>query len=98
MPTTSNHYCESGVTKMDKPVKKTVEELLRKRDFQDLLELCEKNRHYWQEVRFRLYDLDESAQMVCHRNCCETHEEMVAFRERRKSPYIYQDPFLVDER
>jgi len=44
---------------MDISIKKTVGEFLRKRDFQDLLELCEKNRHYWQEVRFRLYDLDE---------------------------------------
>jgi len=54
-----NFFCASGVTKMDTPIKKTVGEFLRKRDFQGLLELCEKNRHYWQEVRFRLYDLDE---------------------------------------
>lgn len=40
-------------------IKSTVEDFLRKRDFQSLLELCESNRHYWQEVRYRLYDLDE---------------------------------------
>ena len=45
---------------MDKSIiKSKVEDLLRKRDLHGLLELCEKNRHYWQEVRFRLYDLDE---------------------------------------
>jgi hypothetical protein len=40
-------------------IKREVEELLRKRDFQSLLELCEKKRAYWQEVRYRLYDMDE---------------------------------------
>lgn len=40
-------------------IKREVENLLRKRDFQRLLELCETHRHYWQEVRYRLYDLDE---------------------------------------
>jgi hypothetical protein len=45
---------------MDKSmIKSTVSNLLMKRDFESLIELCEKNRQYWQEVRFRLYDLDE---------------------------------------
>jgi len=44
---------------MDKSVKKQVEDLLRKRDFGLLLELCERDRRFWQEVRFRLYDMDE---------------------------------------
>ena len=45
--------------KMKDTIKKQVEELLRKRDIEWLVDLCEKDRHYWHEVRFRLYDLDE---------------------------------------
>jgi hypothetical protein len=45
---------------MEKAIKKQVEDLLRKRDFECLLDLCEKDRHYWHEVRFRLYELDEN--------------------------------------
>jgi len=45
---------------MNKPIiKRGVEELLRKRDFRSLLEMCDTKREYWQEVRYRLYDLDE---------------------------------------
>jgi hypothetical protein len=44
---------------MKEIIKKQVEGLLRKRDLECLLDLCEKDRHYWHEVRFRLYDLDE---------------------------------------
>jgi hypothetical protein len=44
---------------MKETIKKQVEELLRKRDLECLLDLCEKDRHYWHEVCFRLYDLDE---------------------------------------
>jgi hypothetical protein len=44
---------------MDKSVKQQVRELLRKRDYEPLLDLCERDRHFWQEVRFRLYDIDE---------------------------------------
>jgi hypothetical protein len=45
---------------MDKSIiKREMEDLLRKRDFQCLIELCETNRGYWQELRYRLYDLDE---------------------------------------
>ncbi len=40
-------------------IKSEVENLLRKRDFANLLDLCERNRHYWKEVRYRLYDLDD---------------------------------------
>jgi len=45
---------------MDKSIKNAVEDLLRKRDFSLLLELCERDRRFWQEVRFRLYEIDES--------------------------------------
>ena len=45
--------------KMDKPQKKFVEDFLRKRDFGRLLDLCDRDRRFWQEVRFRLYDIDE---------------------------------------
>jgi len=44
---------------MDKDIKTRVSELLCKRDYDSLLELCERDRHYWQEIRFRLYDLNE---------------------------------------
>ena len=44
---------------MDKSVKQQVGELLRKRDYEPLLDLCERDRRFWQEVRFRLYDIDE---------------------------------------
>lgn len=40
-------------------VKREVGDLLRKRDFQNLLALCVSDRDYWKEVRYRLYDLDE---------------------------------------
>ncbi len=40
-------------------VKGTVANLLRKRDFQSLISLCEADRVSWKEVRYRLYDLDE---------------------------------------
>lgn len=40
-------------------IKREVRALLVKRDFERLLELCEAHRQYWQEVRYRLYDLDE---------------------------------------
>jgi hypothetical protein len=45
---------------MDKQVKKHAEDLLKKRDLDHLLELCERDRRFWQEVRFRLYEIDES--------------------------------------
>jgi hypothetical protein len=45
---------------MDKSaIKREVEHLLRHRDFPSLVELCAANRQYWQEIRYRLYDLDE---------------------------------------
>jgi hypothetical protein len=44
---------------MEKPVKKIIEDLLIKRDHGTLLNLCEQDRRFWQEIRFRLYDLDE---------------------------------------
>ena len=44
---------------MEIPVKKIVEDLLITREHDTLLDLCEQDRRFWQEVRFRLYDLDE---------------------------------------
>ena len=44
---------------MDKITKQHVEELLRKRDYDRLIDLCVADRRVWQEVRFRLYDIDE---------------------------------------
>ena len=44
---------------MDKPMKQYVHELLSKRDFETLIDLCERDRHAWQEVRYSLYSLDE---------------------------------------
>ena len=44
---------------MNKSVKQSVEDLLRKRDYALLLDLCDKDRSYWQAVRSHLYDLDE---------------------------------------
>jgi len=44
---------------MDKFTKQHVEELLRKRDYDRLIDLCVADRRVWQEVRFRLYDIDE---------------------------------------
>jgi hypothetical protein len=44
---------------MDQSVKQQVSELLRSKDQNSLLDLCEKDRRFWQEVRFRLYDIDE---------------------------------------
>ena len=44
---------------MDKSVKQQVDDLLIKRDFETLVVLCEKDRCAWQEVRYRLYSLDE---------------------------------------
>ena len=45
---------------MDKSLKQQVGELLRKRDYDPLLDLCERDRRFWQEVRFRLFDMDEN--------------------------------------
>jgi len=44
---------------MDKLIKQRVDDLLIKRDFETLIVLCERNRSAWQEVRYRLYSLDE---------------------------------------
>lgn len=44
---------------MGKPVKKTVHDLLIAGEHGRLLDLCEQDRRFWQEVRFRLYDLDD---------------------------------------
>lgn len=44
---------------MDASVREHVKYLLLERDYNRLLELCESDRRYWQEVRFKLYDLNE---------------------------------------
>lgn len=44
---------------MDKPLKQCVHGLLIERDFETLIDLCERERHAWQEVRYSLYSLDE---------------------------------------
>jgi hypothetical protein len=44
---------------MDKSIKQRVRDLLEQRDYDRLLELCEKDRHFWKELRFSLYDIDE---------------------------------------
>lgn len=36
-----------------------INQLLKKRNFDELLNLCEKEKRAWQEVRYRLYSLDE---------------------------------------
>jgi hypothetical protein len=48
-----------GYSRVDKAIKKEVELLLIKRDFDSLLELCKKDRRFWQQIRFRLYDLND---------------------------------------
>lgn len=44
---------------METPARERVRDLLRRRDFSSLIALCEKDRRFWQEVRFRLYDIDD---------------------------------------
>jgi len=44
---------------MDKPLRQLVNELLGRRGFEELTDLCERDRHAWQEVRYSLYSLDE---------------------------------------
>lgn len=39
--------------------KKQVKMLLLKRDFDLLIDFCEKDRHFWRELKFSLYDIDE---------------------------------------
>ena len=44
---------------MYKSLKQQVRHLLYERDHDRLAELCEQDRHVWNELRFRLYDMDE---------------------------------------
>lgn len=48
-----------AIGKMEKPAKERIGDLLRKRDFGALVGLCAKDGRFWQEVRFRLYDIDD---------------------------------------
>jgi hypothetical protein len=45
---------------MHKSIKQQVRRLLHERDHDRLTELCEHDRHAWNELRFRLYDMDET--------------------------------------
>ncbi|MFH0932703.1 MAG: hypothetical protein V1832_00095 [Nitrospirota bacterium] len=45
---------------MDESIKKQVRELLRKKDYDRLVELCEIDRHFWKALRFCLYEIDET--------------------------------------
>ncbi|MBM4137593.1 MAG: hypothetical protein FJ241_12300 [Nitrospira sp.] len=45
--------------KMDQSIKEQVKDLLLQKDHDRLNDLCEADRRFWQEVRFRLYDIDE---------------------------------------
>jgi len=44
---------------MEMSVKQHVKKLLINREHNLLVDFCEKDKRYWQEVRFRLYDIDE---------------------------------------
>jgi hypothetical protein len=44
---------------MDKSIKQQVKDLLERRDDIRLLEICENDRHFWRELQFCLYDIDE---------------------------------------
>jgi hypothetical protein len=41
-------------------IKTQVRELLKEREYDHLVDLCVIDRHAWQEIRFRLYEIDES--------------------------------------
>ncbi len=44
---------------MENSIKTQVKNLLEQRDYERLLDLCEKDRHFWKELKFHLYDVDE---------------------------------------
>lgn len=44
---------------MKEIIKTQVRELLKEREYDHLVDLCVVDRHAWQEVRFRLYEIDE---------------------------------------
>lgn len=44
---------------MDNTIKQQVKTLLKERNFEKLLDLCQRDRHFWKELRFRLYDTEE---------------------------------------
>lgn len=45
---------------MDESIKKQVKELLRIKDYDRLVDLCEKDKHFWKALRFSLYEIDET--------------------------------------
>lgn len=44
---------------MDDLIKKKVKELLLKKEYDRLIDLCEIDRHFWKALRFCLYEIDE---------------------------------------
>jgi hypothetical protein len=44
---------------VDKSIKHQIKDLLEKKNYDRIVELCEKDKHFCQELRFRLYDIDE---------------------------------------
>lgn len=44
---------------MKEVIKAQVRELLKQREYDHLVDLCVVDRHAWQELRFRLYEIDE---------------------------------------
>lgn len=49
-----------GIINGEKLIKAQVRDLLRKNDYERLVELCDIDRHFWKAVRFCLYDIDET--------------------------------------
>jgi len=74
---------------MKKAIKIQVEGLLRKTDLDCLVDLCEKDRHYWHEVRFRLYDLDENLRWAAIRTVAKIiHRWWQSGKEDKVRQYI----------
>lgn len=44
---------------MEMSVRQKVKDLLNEKDYDQLIELCRQKRHFWIELRFRLFDMDE---------------------------------------
>jgi hypothetical protein len=74
---------------MEKTIKKQVGDLLRQREIECLLDLCEKDRHYWHEVRFRLYDLDERLRWAAIQTVAKLmHRSWQADKEDQVRQYV----------
>lgn len=44
---------------MDNPIKNQIKDLLEQKDYDRLLNLCEKDKNFWKALRFCLYEIDE---------------------------------------